>query len=169
MNSTVARRALAAFGLATLVALTSGCDNLPFIGDKVAVEDENPALAAEFHRIIESKGTARLGDVIAKGGIPEGSWDRMYSFDSPNNEKELNRALGTSGLDWARLPEDSEQTTQVFVRNGKVVRAFNDQRPRYGVRNGKYATPDSTVRVVEKQRGYPANDVVSVLEIDEFS
>ncbi|MFE7800389.1 hypothetical protein [Nocardia sp. NPDC057440] len=164
-----ARRVLGAFGLAALIAVGSGCSQLPLGGDKVAVEDENPDLAAAFRQILDSRGSANLGEMMAEAGLPAASWDRMYSFDSPNTEKELNAALGTDGLSWAKLPQDSEQTTQVFVLNGKVVRAFNDKKPRHGVRNGKYATPASAVRAVEEPRGYPATGTVWVLEIDELS
>lgn len=164
-----ARRVLGPLGLAALIAVGSGCSQLPLGGDKATVEDENPDLAAAFSRLIDSRGSANLDEMIAQAGIPAGSWDRMYSFDSPNTEKELNAALGTDGLSWAKLPEDSEQTTQVFVQNGKVVRAFNDKKPRHGVRNGKYAIPTSAVHAVEEPRGYPATGTVWVLEIDEFS
>lgn len=158
---------IAAFIFGTVVIAAPGC-SLPFLGETVTVADENLSVAAAFEQVKESRGSARLGDIIAQGGIPKDSWDRMYSFDSPNTAKELNRALGTRGLKWKRLPQDSEQTTQVFLREGKVVYAFNDQKPRHSVATyGAHATPDSTVQATEAKDGY-SDTRFWWLRIEEF-
>ncbi|MBF6339647.1 hypothetical protein IU450_27665 [Nocardia abscessus] len=168
-TETITGWALGVLGLAAVVALASGC-RLPFGGESVTVEAENPALAAAFDRVRDTRGTARLGDVVTDSAIGIGAWDRMYSFYSPVSEDKVNATLGTEDLEWKGLPQDSDSAIQVFVLAGKVVYAFDDKVPRHSVHAKKYATPDSVVRAREtRQDGPLSSGPVWVLDIEEFS
>ncbi|MGW4770306.1 hypothetical protein ACWEO2_19950 [Nocardia sp. NPDC004278] len=164
-NLTPGMRLLSVLGLAAILLLPAGCD-LSSSGEKVIVEQESPALAAAFERVRNSRGTARLGDLITESGIPVGSWDRMYSFSSATKES-LNDGLGTKGLDWWGLPFTSDSLIQVFVNNGKVVYAYSDRNPRYAAYRG--ATPESEVKAVERTAvGTTESDTYWSIQIEEF-
>ncbi len=136
-------RLLFAAALATVLSSVPGCGG-SVTGEQIAVQDENPALAAAFARLLEEQGTAKLSEVIASSGVPVGEWDRMFSVKSPISSDSLNKKLGTHGVELAGLNADSESMTQVFLSGGKVVYAYEDKLPRYGVTRG-HATPDSLV------------------------
>jgi len=168
MNTTT-RAVSALFGLVAVVTATTGC-RLPFGGERVTVQAENPALAAAFNRVRDAHGSARLGDIVAESGVGIGEWDRMYSFYSPNTEDEVNAALGIADLNWKGLAQGSDFAMQVFVRGDKVVYAFDDKLPHHSVHAKKYATPDSLVQAKEtKEDGPLSRGVVWVLDIQEFS
>ncbi|MEV4127794.1 hypothetical protein [Nocardia sp. NPDC049707] len=164
-NLTLGMRLLSTLGLAAILLLPAGCD-LSSSDEKVIVEQESPALADAFERVRNSRGTARLGDIIIESGIPVGPWDRMYSFRSATAES-INDRLGTEGLGWWGLPFASDSVIQVFVHNDKVVYAYSDRNPRYSVY--KYATPESEVKAVqERLPGKTENDTYWTVEIEEF-
>ncbi|MFE7800390.1 hypothetical protein [Nocardia sp. NPDC057440] len=147
--------------------VTAGCQ---FGGESVIVQAENRALAAAFDQVRDARNTARLGDIVTGSGIGIGAWDRMYSFYSPVSEEKVNATLGTKDLDWKGLPQGSDSAIQVFVRDGKVVYAFDDKVPRHSVHATKYATPDSVVQTREtEQTGPLSSGPVRVLDIEEFS
>ncbi|MGW5451575.1 hypothetical protein [Nocardia sp. NPDC003979] len=139
-------------------------------GDQITVQDGNPALTAAFNRLLAERGTARLGDVVASSGAEIGPWDRMYSFSSPNTSDELNRALGTDGAKWTGLHTHSDSTTQVFVRDGKVVLAYDDSERGPIVERRSYATPDSTVSPTSMvTKGIGGDQTIWYLEVQGFS
>ncbi|MEV0706695.1 hypothetical protein [Nocardia aurea] len=136
-------RLLFASALAAAFSLVSGCNGWA-TGEKITVQDENPALAAAFARLLEEQGTAKLSDVIASSGVHIGEWDRMFSVLSPISSDSLNDKLGTQGIQLIGLNTDSDSMTQVFLNGEKVVYAYKDELPRYGVKKG-HAKPDSLV------------------------
>lgn len=136
-------RLLIAAALAAAFGSISGC-GVATGGEQIAVQDENPDLAAAFARLLEEQGTAELNDVIVSSGVSIGEWDRMFSVRSPISNDSLNKKLGTQGVSLTGLNTDSESITQVFVSGGKVVYAYEDRFPRYTVTRG-YARPDSLV------------------------
>ncbi|MFD3505866.1 hypothetical protein [Nocardia sp. NPDC058666] len=154
--------------LAAIFSLVSGCGGLD-VGEQIVVQDEYPALAAAFARLLEEQGTANLGDVIVSSGVPVGEWDQMFSVSSPISNESLNKKLGTRGVHLAGLNSDSESMTQVFLSGGKVVYAYEDKFPRYGVTRG-HARPDSAVspksHVVKELAG---ERTAWYLEIEGFS
>ncbi|WP_181698797.1 hypothetical protein [Nocardia sp. GTS18] len=156
--------------LLALVAITpvAGCSSHD--GEQITVQDGSPALTATFARLLEEKRSARLGEIVASSGAQIGSWDRMYSFSSPNTSDELNRALGTDGATWTGLHTHSESTTQVFVHDGKVVLAYDDRERGPIVKRLTYATPDSIVSpksAVTKAIG--GDRTIWYLEVQGFS
>lgn len=159
---------LFAAALAAVFVSVSGC-GVWDSGQQIVVQDENPALAAAFARLLEEKGTAELSDIIASSGVPVGEWDRMFSVYSPLSDDGLDRKLGTRGVHMPGLNLDSDSMTQVFLKGGKVVYAYKDEFPRYGVSKG-YARPESLVspksHVVKEIGG--GEGIVWYLDIEEF-
>lgn len=136
-------RLLLAAALAAVFGSVSGCGGWA-AGEQIAVQDENPALAAAFARLLEERGTAKLSDIIASSDVPIGEWDRMFSVESPISSDSLNRKLGTRGVQLSGLNTDSDSMTQVFLSRGKVIYAYEDKMPRYSVARG-HAEPGSLV------------------------
>ncbi|MFF0530189.1 hypothetical protein ACFYT3_17555 [Nocardia amikacinitolerans] len=148
------------------MVLLAACAGCGVTGERVDVAEDSPALEAAFQRVLDAREPKRLGDVVAESGLPLGAWDRMYSFYSPISADDINTVLGTPGLKWSGLQVRSESLTQVFVHDGEVVYAFEDDNPRYGVDG--FATPDSAVRPVEKEgkNALGADERFWTLEID---
>ncbi len=157
------------FAVLSAAVLTFGTGCSLVLGDRVEVIHDDVAVDAAFRQVRESTEPARLGDVIAGANLPLDAWDRMYRFPASKDGGELNDALGTD-VHWVGLPGGSDGYVQIFMNRGDVVYAFADNVPSSGVRDG-YATPDSMVRPVERERGVPSGEGTEVywgLEIDEF-
>ncbi|MGW0246732.1 hypothetical protein ACWDYH_08840 [Nocardia goodfellowii] len=151
-----------AFGLAAIVALSAGC-NVSNSGDQISVHAEPPGLAAAFERVLNENLTTRMGDVVAESGVPIGQWDRMYSFYEPKSQNAINNVLSTNGATWSGLNTSPHSRTQVFLRGGKVVYAYDDRFAQLGsVKSGTYATPESSVKL--KHAGTSRS-----LEIESFT
>ncbi|MEV0853940.1 hypothetical protein [Nocardia fluminea] len=162
-------RLLSAFVAAMILIPAVGCSSSSS-GEQITVQDGNPALTAAFARLLEERGTARLGDIVAASGIQIGQWDRMYSFSSPNTSDKLNRTLGTDGAKWSGLHTHSESTTQVFMHEGKVVLAYDDRERGPIVKRLTYATPDSLVSPKSAvTKGMGGDQTIWYLEIQGMS
>ncbi|PKV77887.1 hypothetical protein ATK86_2240 [Nocardia fluminea] len=162
-------RLLSAFVAAMVLIPAVGCSSSSS-GEQITVQDGNPALTAAFARLLEERGTARLGDIVAASGIQIGQWDRMYSFSSPNTSDKLNRTLGTDGAKWSGLHTHSESTTQVFMHEGKVVLAYDDRERGPIVKRLTYATPDSLVSPKSAvTKGMGGDQTIWYLEIQGMS
>ncbi len=145
----------------------TGCGYV--FGDRVEVVRDDSAVDGAWERIRESRQPARLGDVIAGTNLPLDAWDRMYRFRASRDGGELNDVLGTN-VRWGDLPGGSDGYVQVFLYEGSVVHAFVDDVPSSGVSDGHYATPDSMVTPVQRERGMPTGPGTEVywgLEITE--
>ncbi|MFB7876560.1 hypothetical protein ACFC06_15005 [Nocardia sp. NPDC056064] len=136
-------RLLFAAALVAVFGSVSGCGS-PVAGAQIAVQEENPDLAAAFARLLDEQGTAELGDIIASAGVPIGEWDQMFSVRSPISDESVNKKLGTQGVRLTGLNTSSDSLVQVFLNEGKVVYAYKDEFPRYSVAQG-HAEPDSLV------------------------
>ncbi|MGW5385888.1 hypothetical protein [Nocardia sp. NPDC003963] len=139
------------------------------LGDRVEVVADDSAVDSAFQRVLDSRQPVPLGEVMATADLPFESWDRMYRFAASKDGDELNTALGTS-VRWEGLPGGSDSSVQVFLNEGSVVYAFVDTVPSFGVRRDHYATPDSMVTPVERERGDPTGPGTEVywgLDIDE--
>lgn len=154
---------------AVFLIASTGCSFV--FGDRVEVVRDDAAVDNAFREIRDSRQPARLGDVIARADLPLGAWDRMYRFPASKDGGELNDALGTN-VHWVDLPGGSDSYVQIFMYEGSVVYAFVDDVPSSGVSSGHYATPDSMVKPVQRERADPAGpgkEVYWGLEIDESS
>ena len=160
-------RSLLTAASATVVLLTiPGCSLL--LGEAVEVQHDDSSLNAAFQPVRDQRTTTQLGTIIADAKLPFDSWDRMYSVYATDSDS-INSWLDTD-LRWSDLPGDSDSAIQVFFDKGEVVYAVVDEAPRYSVGRYRYATPESTVTTVEKQRtgmnGEP--ETFHHLEIEEF-
>ncbi|NUS92896.1 MAG: hypothetical protein HOQ36_10850 [Nocardia sp.] len=161
-------RALVAVGIsASWAVLGTGCGTV--FADTVQVVHDDTGVDAAFQRVLDSRQPVRLGDAMAAAELPVDSWDRMYRFSSSKDGDELNAALGTS-VRWEGLPGGSDSSVQIFMSGDSVVHAFVDSVPSFGVRRDHYATPDSMVTPVQRERGNPTGPGTEVywgLDIDE--
>ncbi len=164
-------RVLLASTLVALVSVTApACGSL--IGDSVEVDLQGDnSLNAAFQRVIDSRRSTRLGDVIADSGLPVGTWDRMYAFRSVYDGDQLNAALGVD-VDWKGVSGGSGSTfVQVFTNQGRVVYALADWPPRYSVGDKRYGTPDSMVTPMQKEQISPIDNLPEVVwdvRIEDF-
>ncbi|MFC8386199.1 hypothetical protein [Nocardia sp. NPDC057272] len=150
--------------LGTSATTLTGCDSLN-AGESVEVASEPTGWDAPFSQLLASHNSSKLGDVVRNTGVPVEEWDKLYSFTGDASPERVNDTVGIGDIEWVNRSRSTDVTMHVFVSNGKVVYAFNDQQPRNGATSGAFSTPTATVTPRAIERGYPTNDTVWVLDI----
>ncbi|MEU4321913.1 hypothetical protein AB0F85_17425 [Nocardia fluminea] len=142
----------------------TGCDLLN-TGESVAVASEPVGWDAPFSQLLVSHDSSRLGDLVRNTGIPVEKWDKLYSFTGDASPERVNDTIGIGEIEWVNRSRSTEVTMHVFVSNGTIVYAFNDQQPRNGSTSNAFSTPTAMVTPRAIERGYPTNDTIWVLDI----
>lgn len=155
---------ISALILSTSTTTLTGCGLLNK-GETVAVASEPVGWDGPFSQLLASHDSSRLGDLVRNTGIPVENWDKLYSFTGDASPERVNDIIGIDDIEWANRSRNSDVTMHVFVSNGEIVYAFNDQQPRNGSTSNAFSTPTAMVTPRAIERGFPTNDTIWVLDI----